>query len=70
VYLPPLQQACWTEGDWSWNAGGQDNFVVTQAGLGVMQASGEDVTLTVEVCSVRFSFVDFSLHFESTWNLY
>jgi hypothetical protein len=51
VYLPPLQQACWTEGDWGWNAGGNDNFVVAQA-------AGETATLSVEV---RFFFFGFFL---------
>jgi endoglucanase len=45
-YLGPLQQGRWTYGDWSSGAG---TFIVNVAGLTVMKAANQTVTLTLEV---------------------
>jgi endoglucanase len=45
-YLGPLQQGRWTLGDWSSDSG---SFTVDVAGLQVMKAANQTVTLTLEV---------------------
>ena len=45
-YLGPLQQGRWTYGDWNWDSG---HFIVYAAGLTVIQAANQTVTLTLEV---------------------
>ncbi len=49
VYLGPLQQACWTWSDWTWSDTG---LTIDTAGLDVMKAAAQTITLTVEVCSL------------------
>jgi endoglucanase len=46
VYFGPLQQARWTYGDWGWD---DSHFIVYEAGLALIQAAAQTVTLTVEV---------------------
>ena len=50
-YLGPLQQGRWTFGDWSCDSG---TFSVDVAGLQVMKAANQMVTLTLEVSDLRF----------------
>ena len=46
-YLGPLQQGRWTFGDWGYD---KSTFTVNAAGLTLIQGTGQNVTLTLEVC--------------------
>jgi endoglucanase len=52
-YLGPLQQARWTYGDWGWD---DAHFIVYEAGLSLIQAANQTVTLTVEVSYLAIEF--------------
>lgn len=45
VYLGPLQNARWTQGQWFWSA---DGFVLYATGITVLKAAGQAVTVTLE----------------------
>jgi endoglucanase len=46
VYLGPLQQGRWTWSNWDWDS---SHFILKAAGSTAIQATGQSVTLTVEV---------------------
>lgn len=50
VYLGPLQQARWTWSSWEYDSG---NLIIKQSGSEAIQATGQSVTLTVEVSKVH-----------------